>query len=103
MDQYVTTNITPFIVICIVIAISIFIRPIILIPVYLFAYMLFYYAIGIIQKQEDILLTNQVNAVSIIGISIFISTTLWRSKRTAIFQKEKSKSNMKNYYIKIDY
>lgn len=87
VDQYVTTNITPFIVICIVIAISIFIRPIILIPVYLFAYMLFYYAIGIIQKQEDILLTNQVNAVSIIGISIFISTTLWRSKRTAIFQK----------------
>lgn len=87
VDQYVTTNITPFIVICIVLAISLYMRPLVTIVVYLFAYLLFYYAIGLIQKQDDILLTNQVNGVSVVGIGMFISIVLWRSNRLAIFQK----------------
>jgi len=87
IDQYITTNITPFIVICVVSAIILYMRPLVSISFYLIAYFLFYHAIGLIQKQEAILLTNRVNGISVIGIGFCISIILWHSNRLNLFQK----------------
>ena len=88
LDQLVTTAITPFLVICIIIALLYTIRPIVSIPLFLTTYLAYYFSIGLYQPNPAILLSNRVNGLSAIAIGAFLTLTIWRGNTRDILQKE---------------
>lgn len=87
IDQLVTSNIIPFLVACTITALVFLIRPFIIIIAYLVAFIAFYYAIGLTQMDQDILLSNRVKGITAIGIGIGLSLILWKQNFSDISQK----------------
>jgi diguanylate cyclase (GGDEF)-like protein len=88
-DQYVTSNITPFVVICAIMAVVILIRPWLSITFYLLAYLLFYIGMGLVQQLPEIVLTNRVNGLSAIAVGICASLILWQINKRNVIQQRK--------------
>lgn len=86
IDQLVTANITPFLIACTIAAVVFLTRPFVIILVYLGAYIAFYYAIGITQMNQDILLSNRVNGITAIGIGMCLSLILWKTNVSNILK-----------------
>lgn len=91
VDQYVTTNITPFLVICTIMGVLILKRPVSAVGIYLSIYLVFYKTIGFYQAKSTILMTNRVNGITFVSIGICISIVIWYSYRTNILQNIKIK------------
>lgn len=79
LDQLVTPNVTPFLVICTITAMVYLLRPIQAVFVYGAIFICYAWAIGLTQLDQAILLSNRVNGVTAIGIAIALSMILWRS------------------------
>lgn len=91
IDQYVTTNITPFLVICTIMGVFILKRPVAAIGIYLSLYLVFYKTIGFYQTKSAILITNRVNGIAFVSIGICISVIMWYAYRKNILQNIKIK------------
>jgi len=87
IDQLVTPNITPFLVACTITGVVFLIRPLVVIIAYLGAFITFYYAIGLTQMDQAILLSNRVNGITAMGIGICLSLILWKTNVSNILQK----------------
>lgn len=87
IDQLVTSNITPFLVACTISSVIFLIRPLFIIPVYLSAFFAFYFSIGLTQMDQEVLLSNRVNGITVIGIGICLSLILWKVNVSNILQK----------------
>ncbi len=87
-DQYVTPAITPFLNTTILVSLLFQIRPALSIIYFTASYLIFYVAISQTQLNQDILISNQVNGISITVIGLSLSMILWRSKLTRILQRE---------------
>ena len=84
IDQYVTTNITPFLVLCLGLAVIFLLRPsstLIVFGVVLTAYLLL---IGTVQKEPAILLTNRVNGITFVVFGMYLR--LFCGTRKNLFQ-----------------
>ncbi len=95
IDQYVTTNITPFLVLCLGLAVIFLLRPsstLIVFGVVLTAYLLL---IGTVQKEPAILLTNRVNGITFVVFGMYLSLILWNTTRKNLFQEEEIKRQQK--------
>lgn len=93
-DQYVTPAITPFLITTILVGIFFQLRPKISLLFFALSYAIFYIGISITQIDQDVLISNQVNGVSITAIGLCLSMVLWRSNLNRIKQREKiSKQN----------
>lgn len=95
IDQHVTTNITPFLVLCLGLAVIFLLRPtsaFIIFSVVLTAYLLL---IGIVQKEPAILLTNRVNGITFVVFGMYLSLILWNTTRKNLFQEEEIKRQQK--------
>lgn len=55
VDQYVTTNITPFLLVCTIMGTLLLLRPLVSVVIYLTAFLLYAYTIGLIQIEPAIL------------------------------------------------
>ncbi len=88
IDQLVTPNITPFLVACTITALVFLIRPMVSIPIYLAAYFIYYVSLSLTQNNEAILLSNQVNGITAVGIGICLSIILWNSNAKNFHQRE---------------
>jgi len=88
LDQLVTTAITPFLVICIFVAMIFTIQPIVSIPLFLCTYLAFYFLIGLYQFNIAILLSNRVNGITSVVIGIFLSLSIWRGNTRNLLQKQ---------------
>lgn len=91
VDQYVTTNITPFLVICTIMGIFILKRPAAAMGIYISVYLVFYKTIGFYQTKPAILTINRVNGITFVSIGICISIIMWYSYRRNILQNVKIK------------
>lgn len=89
IDQLVTTNITPYLVLCTVIGVVLLMRPIESVVLYIVSYFSFYIGIGFYQADPVILLTNRVNGITITAVGLCISSILWISNRTNLLQNRK--------------
>lgn len=89
IDQLVTTNITPYLVLCTVIGVVLLMRPVQSFILYLISYFSFYLGIGFYQTDSVILLTNRVNGITITAVGICISAMLWVSNRKNLLQNRK--------------
>jgi diguanylate cyclase (GGDEF)-like protein len=88
-DQLVTTNITPFLLICIISGAVFLIRPLISSIIYLTTYLAYYYSIALTITGQQVLLSNRVNGITAVGIGFFISAIFWHYNYTNIIQKRR--------------
>ncbi|HHU17668.1 MAG TPA: GGDEF domain-containing protein [Clostridiales bacterium] len=88
-DQLVTTNITPFLLISIIIGVVFLIRPLASFIIYVASYMAYYYSIALTITDQQILLSNRVNGITAVGIGFLLSLILWYYNYTNITQKKR--------------
>jgi len=79
LDQIVTTSISPFILICIILSMIFIVKPIIQMLLFCFTYGLYSIHIGIYQTDQVVLLSNRVNGFAAIVIGTVLSTFIWRN------------------------
>lgn len=85
-DQYVTTNITPFLVVCMAVGFLPLLRPVIALTTFGVSYLIFHFAIALFQGNDAILLTNRVNGLTFAAIGFVLSVILWLQFRRNILQ-----------------
>jgi diguanylate cyclase (GGDEF)-like protein len=78
LDQLVTTSITPFLVVCTISALALLLQPLVSVPIFLFAYLFFYFSIALVQYDPLVLASNRVNGLTAIAIGIALSNILWQ-------------------------
>lgn len=79
IDQQVTTNITPFLIVCTIAGLVFLLRPTVSLTLYLAAYGAFYIAMGYAQANEAVLATSRVNGATIVGVGFCLSMILWQA------------------------
>jgi len=78
IDQWVTPNITPFLVACIVVSLVLYMRPLSAAALYLAAYGGFHVALGWTQLDPGLLLSNRLSGFAACGAGWALSVLLWR-------------------------
>lgn len=86
MDQLVTTAITPFLIICTIIALAFLIPPGKALAMFAMAYAAFFLLLPLTQADPSILLSNRVNGITAIGVGFFLSVLLWRNFESRMHQ-----------------
>jgi diguanylate cyclase (GGDEF)-like protein len=94
-DQLVTTNITPFLLICIICGSVFIIRPLASFMIYVASYMAYYYSIALTITDQQILLSNRVNGITAVGVGFLLSFIIWHYNYTNIIQKRRIESQQK--------
>ena len=87
IDQWVTPNITPFLIGCTVISVAIYIRPLIALYIYVASYAVFFVAMGWTQANATLLLSNRLNGVAACIMGWALSVMLWRKFTTIKLQQ----------------
>jgi membrane-associated HD superfamily phosphohydrolase len=79
-DQLVTTNITPFLLICIINGVIFLIRPLASFIIYATSYVTYYYLIALTITDQQVLLSNRVNGItaleSVSCLALFFGITI---------------------------
>ncbi|MGI6684668.1 MAG: GGDEF domain-containing protein [Bacillota bacterium] len=88
-DQLVTTNITPFLLTCIISGVIFLIRPLASFIIYVTSYVAYYYLIALTITNQQVLLSNRVNGITAIGIGFLLSIIMWHYNYTNITQKRR--------------
>lgn len=88
IDQLVTPSTTPFTIACIAIGAIFIIKPLHSLLMFLIAYIMFYFAMGIVLTDLSILLSNRVNGLTSVSLGFFLSFILWKSNVTNLQLKE---------------
>lgn len=99
-DQLVTSAITPFIVISVLISVSLVVKPIHSIIYFALAFLLLHFGIELTQHNPQISLSIKVNGLSAVMIGLFLSVMLWKlsiikykQSRLIEFQKSEIEKN----------
>jgi diguanylate cyclase (GGDEF)-like protein len=95
IDQLVTTNITPFILISVICGSVFLIRPLVSAVIFLVSYAAYYVLIGLAITDQNILLSNRVNGIIAVGIGFLLSYILWRYNYKSIVQQRRIESQQK--------
>lgn len=88
-DQRVTSAITPYLNTTLIVGLFFLIRPLISLIYYTGAYLIYYVAISQTQLNQEVLISNQLNGVSITAIGVCLSIIFWRSNLTKIKQRNR--------------
>lgn len=86
LDQLVTTNITPFLLVSIVTGAIFVIRPLVSTIIFFTSYVAYYNLIALTITCEQVLLSNRVNGTTAICIGLIISILIWHYNYTNIVQ-----------------
>lgn len=95
IDQIATSNITPYIVVCMIMGTVFLIDPVKSLLIFSAAYITYYFGIALTQPSLEQLLSNRVNGIASIGVGYVLSVIMWRlnvtnfkQKRRIIFQQQ---------------
>jgi len=97
VDQKVTTAINPFIATSIISSIILLIRPVYSIVYYALSFIIFYLSMNYTQTNPDVLISNNVNALTFSGLGLCLSLIFWKMNLTRIKQHkliEKQKNEL---------
>lgn len=89
VDQLATSNITPYIVVCMILGTVFLINPSVSFIIYASSYLLYYFAISTAPQPVQQLLSNRVNGISAIGLGYGLSVILWRLNIRNVKQKRR--------------
>lgn len=87
VDQWVTPNITPFLIACLGVSLALYLRPIPAAWLYLAVYVVFYKAIAWTQHVPELLLSNRLNGFTACVMGWALSVLLWRKFTTIALQR----------------
>ncbi len=87
IDQLVTTNISPFIILSVIVATSLFNHPLRSLLYYTIIYTAFYFLIGIHNPSAEVLFSNRVNGFATVVFCFVLSVIMWRHQYTNIRQR----------------
>ena len=90
-DQLVTGGISPFIIANVGVAVALLIKPIYAVINYTIAMIFLYHALPLVQQNQELLVSAQVNSLTAAGLGFGVSITLWRTHIRMIKQKEEIK------------
>jgi signal transduction histidine kinase len=79
IDQIITNSITPFLLVCLLSALVLFIQPFYSAAYFLLGYIVFHFMLSHFQTNPEVLQSNYVNGITSIAIAWFLSLTLWRN------------------------
>jgi len=94
-DQLVLMNITAFLLICIIVGIVLLIRPLASLIIYATSYMVYYFLLTLTTTDPQMLLSNRVNGVIVVGIGFFLSCILWHYNYMNIIQMRRIEAQQK--------
>ncbi len=77
IDQQVTTSITPFLVVCLLPGLLVLVKPVHVAALSLGAYLFFFIQMGLAQPDPDALLSNRVNGLTAVALSIGLASIMW--------------------------
>ncbi|MBP9903927.1 MAG: GGDEF domain-containing protein [Rhodoferax sp.] len=86
-DQWVTPNMTPFVIGAMSIGLVVYLRPVTAAWLFVLAYVLFFVAIGSTQANAQQLLSNRINGFAAAGLGWALSLILWRKFTTIVLQQ----------------
>ena len=87
VDQWITPNITPFLIACLGVSLAMYLRPAPAAWLYVAAYLVFYQAIGWTQHAPELLLSNRLNGITACVMGWALSVLLWRKFTTISLQQ----------------
>lgn len=87
VDQEVTDAITPYMIASIGAALLVYTRPWTAVVVALVSYLIFFFTIGLFQGDPEVVISNQVNGLTMAGLSVGLSLILWTTGMTAARQR----------------
>jgi diguanylate cyclase (GGDEF)-like protein len=87
IDQWVTPNITPFVIGALACSLAVVLRPLSSAWIFAGAYLLFAYAMGITQTDPQALLSNRLNGLAAVVMAWALSFLLWRNFTTISLQQ----------------
>ena len=97
VDQKITTAINPFIATTIISSIILLIRPVYSILYYSVSFIIFYLLMNYTQTNPDVLISNNVNGLTLSGLGLCLSLIFWKMNLTRIKQHkliEKQKNEL---------
>ncbi len=103
-DQLVTSNITPYLITCLITALVLLTPPVFSVLYYISSFLVFYFAVSLTQPNTAILISNQVNGLTIAALGLCLSIILWRGYLIRIKQSrviEKQNSELKAAFDKV--
>lgn len=87
-DQLITTAITPFLIVCTIMALAFLIPPAKALALFSLAYAAFFLLLPVTQVDPAVLLSNRVNGITAIGVGFFLSVLLWRNFESRALQSQ---------------
>lgn len=87
-DQWVTPNITPYLMGCVLISVALYLRPVPSAWLYFLAYGGFFYTMGMAQENPAQLLSNRLNGMTASIIGWALSVVLWRKFTIIALQQD---------------
>ena len=92
IDQWVTPNISPFLLGCAFIGLLLLMPPRMAIVLFLAGYTCFYVGVGLTQQDPVQLLTNRVNGLFAAVLGLVLSLVLWRNNTVYVLLQRELKS-----------
>ncbi len=87
--QLVTTNITPYIMVCIIMGAVILIRPLYSGIIYLASYAVYFFCIALAPNTPEAIISNRANGFGAIAIGFVISVVMWRNNIIKVRQNKR--------------
>ena len=94
-DQLITSNITPYIMVCMISGTVLLLNPAKALPIFLLSYVIFFFAIGIAGQGSIVLITNRANGLTSTCAAMAISAIMWRYNQINIIQKRHIQTQQK--------
>lgn len=88
IDQWITPNITPFLIVCMVAGLAIYLRPLVAAGLYAAAYVGYFFAMELTQANPAWLLSNRLNGAAACVLGWALSVLLWRKFTTITLQQQ---------------
>lgn len=100
VDQYVTTNITPVMIIIVVSGVIFLMRPSLAFLIYISTFVLYDNTIGLYQAESAIVLTNRINGIAMVCLGFCVSLILWNTNRMTLQQKKEIEKQQQELEVK---
>src|SRR5450830_727670 len=87
LDQWVTPNVTPFLISCLLIGVVFYIRPLPSAFLYLFAFAGYFYGLSLTQNNSEQLFSNRLNGITAGFLGWALTIVMWRTFTTITRQQ----------------
>lgn len=87
LDQWVTPNVTPFLISCLLIGVVFYIRPLPSALLYLFAFAGYFYGLSLTQNNSEQLFSNRLNGITAGFLGWALTIVMWRTFTTITRQQ----------------